>query len=167
MRWNLCERHLRIRMEPHLKEDRYSRRLGPSCASQQHLLQLPHKKVLMLIANYTICFTIQIFTSIPYVNGWGCAQCSTKKERKMLSSVWIVVLLHPRLDLSLYVIPKRKRKRASRLLEAPRKVLPPFKGEHREWAWTSRLLHCRWFNLEFKSSTRFFTEMIEDEHNVA
>lgn len=87
-----------------------------------------------------------------------------KKERKMLSSV---VLLHPRLDLSLYVIPKRKRKRASRLLEAPRKVLPPFRGEHCELAWTSRLLHCRLFILEFQSSSRFFTEIIEDEHNVA
>lgn len=51
-----------------------------------------------------------------------------------------MVLLHLRLNPSLYVIPKGKPKRASRLLEAPRKVLPPVKGEHREceWAWTSR-----------------------------
>ena len=55
-------------MEPHLKEDRDSRRLGHSCASQQYLLQLPHKKVLMLIANYTIYFTNEIFSSIPDVN---------------------------------------------------------------------------------------------------
>ena len=56
-----------------------------------------------------------------------------KKERKMrlmFPPMWITVLLHFRVGLSLYIIPKW----TLRGLAGPERLLPPFKGEHLEHA---------------------------------
>ena len=61
-----------------------------------------------------------------------------KKGRKttpMLPPTWIKVLLHFRVDLSLYVILKL----TFQELDAPQRLLPPFNGEHLERTRTSQL----------------------------
>ena len=59
------------------------------------------------------------------------------KERKrtlMLSPVWIMMFLHFWVGLSLHVIPKQELQE----LKEPQWLLPSFKGEQHECAWTSQ-----------------------------
>ena len=60
-----------------------------------------------------------------------------RKNTLILPLVWIMLLLHFQVRLSLYVIPDWG---IPRIRGLPR-LLRPFEGEHLEWAWTHLYLH--------------------------
>ena len=65
------------------------------------------------------------------------------KMTRMLPSAWIIVLLHLRVGLILYVKPKRP----SRELEGLEILPPPSKGEYLEWArpsWPAAIQKWKW-----------------------
>ena len=87
-----------------------------------------------------LCFLkMQCWFSI-YIASHTCKylrplKTKNRKTIPMLPPAWDMVLLHFRVDLSLYVILKQ----TLREWEGPWPLVSPSEGEHLEWAWTIQM----------------------------